>query len=139
MMGHNVGDLYDRCVTFYKNKRAIKYGDVCYTYAEMQDKAYRLANALSKIGFKKNDNISFLMANCPEYVFSEYALAKCGIVRVPLAVLLSNDDHIYMMNKAECKALIYHEKMLSRVKEMIPKLETVKTFICISEDPSKIP
>ncbi|HDP80261.1 MAG TPA: long-chain-fatty-acid--CoA ligase [Spirochaetes bacterium] len=139
MMSHNVGDLYDRCVTFYRDRRAIKCGEVSYTYGEMRDKAYRLANALTEIGFKKNDNISFLMANCPEYIFSEYALAKCGIVRVPLAVLLSNNDHIYMMNRAECKALIYHERLLPRVMEMIPKLETVKTFICIADDPSKVP
>lgn len=139
MIGHNVGDLYDRCVSFYKTKKAIKFGGVSYSYAEMQDKAYRLANALTKHGFKKGDRISFLMSNCPEYIFSEYALAKCGIVRVPLAVLLVNNDHIYMLNQAECKALIYHEKMMKRVLEMIPFMKTVKTFICIADDPATVP
>lgn len=139
MMDYSVGDLYDRCVTFYRNNCAIKFGNVSYTYADMQDKAYRIADALTKLDFRKGDRISFLMANCPEYIFTEYALAKCGIVRVPLAVLLSNNDHIYMMNRAECKALIYHEKMAGRVKEMIPYLETVRTFICIADDPSKVP
>lgn len=139
MMGHNVGGLYDRCVTFYRNKRAIIFGDVSYTYAETQKKAYSLANALAALGFKKNDKIAFLMANCPEYIFCEYALAKCGIVRVPLAVLLANSDHVYMMNRAECTALIYHERMIPRVKDMLPRLETVKTFICIAGDPSRVP
>jgi len=55
MIGHNVGDLYDRCVEFYPNNVAIKYGDTSYTYTEMQRKAYSLANALSKMGLKKGD------------------------------------------------------------------------------------
>jgi len=78
------------------------------------------------------------MANCPEYIFAEYALAKLGLVRVPLAVLLHSSDHIYMMNHSESVALIYHEKLASRVKEMLPHLETVKHFICVSEDPARV-
>ena len=135
-MGHNVGDMYDRCVTFYPDNTAIKCGDTAYTYTEMQNKAYRLANALSEMGLKKGDKAAFLMSNCPEYIFCEYALAKLGLVRVPLAVLLTSNDHIYMMNRAECKVLIYHEKMLTRVQQMMPQLETVETFICVSESPS---
>ena len=135
MIGHNVGDLYDRCVEFYPNNVAIKYGDTSYTYTEMQRKAYSLANALSKMGLKKGDKVAFLMSNCSEYIFCEYALAKLGLVRVPLAVLLTSTDHTYMVNRAECKALIYHEKMLARVQEMIPQFETVETYICFGENP----
>ncbi|MDT8273476.1 MAG: long-chain-fatty-acid--CoA ligase [Desulfomonilia bacterium] len=138
MIGHNVGDLYDRCVTFYPDNIAIKHGDIAYTYGEMQQKTYSLAGALADMGFQKHDRIAFLMSNCPEYIFCEYALAKLGVVRVPLAVLLTSNDHIYMMNKAECKALIYHEKMAPRVEQMIPHLTTVKTFICVSDAPSSV-
>jgi len=74
------------------------------------------------------------MANCPEYIFCEYALAKIGAVRVPLAVLLSPQDHVYMMNEAECTTLIYHESMKQRVEGMIPDLKTVARFICVGDD-----
>ena len=53
-------------------------------------------------------------------------MAKIGCIRVPLAVLLSSGDHVYMMNQAECTTLIYHEKMAPRVKEMMPQLSTVR-------------
>ena len=31
-----------------------------------------------------------------EYVACEFAVARIGAVRVPLAVLLANDDHVYI-------------------------------------------
>lgn len=138
MIHLTIGDLYDRCVEFYGDHTALTFGERSYTYREMGRYGDCLANAFQSIGLKKGDRVAFLMANCPEYVFCEIAVAKTGGIRVPLAVLLGSGDHIYMMNQAECSILIYHERMASRVKEMIPSLETVKTFVCISEEPSKV-
>jgi len=134
--GITCADLYDRSVAAFRPHTAILFNDIKYTYGELQKNAYSLANALNKLGLKKGDRVAFLMSNCPEYIFCEYALGKLGLVRVPLAVLLSSKDHIYMMNQSECVALIYHERLAGRVKEMIPALETVKRFICIAQDPT---
>ena len=136
--GITCADLYDRSVAAFRQNTAILYNDETYTYDEMQKKAYSLAHALNKLGLKKGDRVAFLMANCPEYIFCEYALGKLGLVRVPLAVLLTSRDHIYMMNQSECKAIIYHEKMAGRVKEMIPSLETVRHCICVAGDGASV-
>jgi len=138
MISMTIGDYYDRCVNFFGDRIALTYQSRSYTYQELGFSANCLLTALQALGLKKGDRIAFLMANCPDYVFCEYAIAKSGCIRVPLAVLLSSNDHIYMMNQAECTALIYHERMAERVKQMIPQLKTVKTFICITEDPSAI-
>ena len=34
---------------------------------------------------------------------------------MPLAVLLGDDDHVYMMNFARCQVLVYHAKFAPRV------------------------
>jgi fatty-acyl-CoA synthase len=132
------GDLYDRSVAAFHSNTAILFKNEKYTYDELQKNAYSLANALTKLGLKKGDRVAFLMANCPEYIFCEYALLKLGIVRIPLAVLISSKDHIFMMNQSECKALIYHEQMTERVKGMIPFLETVKNFVCVAQDQNSL-
>jgi acyl-CoA synthetase (AMP-forming)/AMP-acid ligase II len=139
-MGHTtVGDLYDSCVAHYGSQVALKFRRRTCTYEELGENAYRLANAFQALGLEKGDRVAFLMANCPEYVFTEYALTKLGAVRVPLAVLLGSDHHIYMMNHSRSVALVYHEKLAPRVQQMIPQLETVRHFICVSEDPDTAP
>jgi fatty-acyl-CoA synthase len=139
MIDLTIGDYYDRCVDFFGSHTAITFNDQSYTYSEMGHNANCILTGLQRIGLKKGDKVAFLMANCPEYVFCEYAVAKGGYIRVPLAVLLNSSDHIYMVNQAECSTLIYHEKMSSRVREMMPHLDTVTTFICITSDPSDLP
>jgi len=139
MISLTIGDLYDRCVQFYGERNAIVAGTQRYTYKEMGQNASRIVSVLQGLGLKKGNTVAFLMANCPEYIFCEYALAKAGCIRVPLAVLLSSNDHIYMMNQAECVALIYHERMTSRVLDMIPYLKSVKYFICIGTNPKSVP
>lgn len=133
MLRTTVGELYDRCVDFYGRRIAITHGSRSVTYDEMGANSKSLARALQDDGVSKGENIAILMANCSEYIFCEYALAKIGAVRVPLAVLLSPQDHIYMMNEAECTTLIYHESMFERVEGMIPGLKTVNRYICVGK------
>ncbi len=138
MIALTIGDLYDRCVQFHGRSTAITHGDRSYTYSQMGENANRLVNAFKGLGLGKGDRVAFLMANCPEYIFSEYAVAKTGCVRVPLAVLLGPEDHIYMVNQSRCTTLIYHETMADRIKEMSPRLETVRHYICVADDGATI-
>ena len=94
--GISCADLYDRSVAAFRQSTAILFNDEKYTYDDLQKNAYSLANALNKLGLKKGDRVGFLMGNCPEYIYCEYALGKLGMVRVPLAALLNSKDHIYM-------------------------------------------
>ncbi|MFH2131986.1 MAG: AMP-binding protein, partial [bacterium] len=138
MITLTVGDLYDRCVQYYGDDTALTCQDQSYTYREMGYHADCLLTALTGVGLKKGDRVGFLMANCPEYIFCEHAVAKAGAIRVPLAVLLNPDDHIYMLNLVACTTLIYHEKLAERIKGMIPKLETVEHYICVAADPANV-
>jgi acyl-CoA synthetase (AMP-forming)/AMP-acid ligase II len=139
MITQTIGDLYDRCTGNFGAKIALTYQGGHHTYAQVGENARRIANALQTLGLVKGDKVAFLMANCPEYVFCEYAVAKIGAIRVPLAVLLGSGDHVYMMNTVRATTLVYHEKMVGRVLEMIPALETVEHFICVAESAGSVP
>jgi fatty-acyl-CoA synthase len=138
MITQTIGELYDRCTENFGTHIALTYKGFNHSYAQVGENARRIANALQGLGLAKGDKVAFLMANCPEYVFCEYATAKIGTIRVPLAVLLSSSDHIYMMNQVKAKVLIYHEKMAGRVHEMMPDLKTVEHFICVADRPQNV-
>ena len=139
MVPLTVGQLYDRAVRHGGDLVAITQGERHVTYQELGDDALRLMSGLAHLGLSPGDRLAFLMANCAEYVACEYAVARLGATRVPLAVLLGNDDHVYMMNFAHCKALVYHEKLAARVAQMQPQLPGVRHFICVSDDPARVP
>ncbi len=133
-----IGDLYERAVLHGGDETALVEGEKSMTYAEVGRQAEGLLGSLQALGLGPGDRVAFLMKNCLEYVVCEYALAMAGVVRVPLAVLLGNEDHIYMMNFTECKALIYHEALADRVRAMAPHLETVEHWIVAAEESSLV-
>ena len=139
MIELTVVDLYDRAVRLGGDRTALTQGDRSMSYRQLGEGAARLAGAFAALGLGSGDRVAFLMANCMEYVACEYAVARIGAVRVPLAVLLANDDHVYMMNFARCTTLVYHEKLAARVLAMQPKLTTVRHYICVAGEASRVP
>ena len=131
MRPFTVGELYERAVRHGGDRVALTQESRSVTYAELGRDALRFATALQSLGIGPQDRIAFMMANCIEYVACEYAVARVGATRVPLATLLGNDDHVYMMNFARCRVLVYHQKFAARVAAMIPRLETIERFICV--------
>jgi fatty-acyl-CoA synthase len=139
MIPLSVAQLYDRAVLHGASRVAITDGDRHVTYAELGEQAARLVGAFSSFGIGQGDRVAFLIANCAEYVACEYAVAKVGAVRVPLAVLLGNDDHVYMMNLARCQTIFYSSRFANRIEQMTPQLQTVEHFISIGAGVEDLP
>ena len=127
-----VGQIYDFCTSSYGDSVALKQHGREITYRRLGSYGRRLSGALHREGIRKGDRVAFLMANCSEYVFTEYALARLGGIRVPLAAALGSEDHIYMMNHSGATTLVYHQDLAERVAAMIPSLETVTRFVCVA-------
>lgn len=128
-----LAELYNRAVRHGGDRTALCDDTRSLSYAELGEMSDRLAHALDQLGLAPGERAAFLMANCLDYVVCEYALAQIGVTRVPLAVLLGGEDHIYMLNFARCRALIYHASMLDRVIAMAPHLDSVVHFICVGD------
>lgn len=131
MIKSTVSELYERCADYYGTDVAIRDGERAYRYIDICESGLSLAAGLQQLGIAKDERVAFLMSNCADYIFCEYAVAKIGAVRVPLAVLLGSDDHIYMMNLTACRVLVYHVDYAERVAAMAPQLQSVEHFICV--------
>ena len=129
MIATTIAALYDRCIAAHGDRPALVMGEQSLSYRELGALADRIARGLQERGVGHGARVALLMANCPEYVACEYALARIGAVRVPLAALLATDDHVYMMNRAGCRALLYHEKFTERVAAMADSLEATPLYV----------
>src|SRR2546428_191003 len=66
------------------DRTAMVCGQRSRTYAQMQDRVNRLANALQAMGVGKGDKISVMALNSMEYVEIYYSVARLGAAFVPL-------------------------------------------------------
>ena len=81
-----------------------------FTYAELDDRAARLAGALAASGIAAGDRVAMLLSNGNEYVEALFACARIGAIAVPLSFRLAAAELEFMMEDSGSTALIYGEE-----------------------------
>lgn len=107
------------CLTFEKQK---------FTYSALDMLVSGIAGGLKALGVEGRDSVAILMDNCPEYIFSYFAILRTGGIAVPLNTFLTPDEISYILNDCGCKILIYNSAFSSRtekIKEITSSLKAV--------------
>ncbi|MES2424555.1 MAG: long-chain fatty acid--CoA ligase [Pseudomonadota bacterium] len=68
----------------YPSKPALVFFNSVLSYAEVLEKAERLAAHLHRIGVRKGDRVLLLMQNCPQLVIAHFAILRANAVVVPV-------------------------------------------------------
>ena len=90
----------------YPNKIAITYQDRHMTFAEVDARVNRLANALLALGLQRGDRVAALLDNSPRAIETRFALMKAGLCMVALNVRQAPDEHAYILHDSDSRALI---------------------------------
>ncbi|MFB6163779.1 MAG: long-chain-fatty-acid--CoA ligase [Haloarculaceae archaeon] len=120
----------------YPDRDAIvyPYRDQRWTYAEFDERANRLANALAELGVGHGDRVSTMLYNGSEIVLTVFACAKLGAVFNPLNYRLPAGEAEYILNDAESQVLIYEADTREAVHGAREDLETVREFLYVDDD-----
>ncbi|MDN5805069.1 MAG: acyl--CoA ligase, partial [Microlunatus sp.] len=79
-----VGDVLERAARHHGDRPAVQDGTTALTFAELHDRARRLASGLLSSGLRPGDRVLEALPNSCDLLVSEMALALAGLVRVPL-------------------------------------------------------
>ncbi|WP_413299101.1 AMP-binding protein [Bacillus sp. 1P10SD] len=121
-------ELIKRGAKYYAKETAVIYKDQKLTFEEVHKNSNRLANALFKLGLKKGNRISFLLANSIHSVEIDFAMLKSGLVRVPLNTRLSEEEQFHMIMETDSKAILFTEEFADRVGSLRERLSNVSLF-----------
>lgn len=135
-----LNDIWNTQVAAFPDREYVSDNlGVRYTYAEIDDKASRLAAWLHDVGVKNGDVVSCQMPPWSEFCILYVACLKVGAVSHPLPVTFNDEDLIYSMNLVESKAFMcptfhhktnFEDQILSAV-DRIPTLS--KDAICVHD------
>ncbi|MGH2793758.1 MAG: acyl-CoA synthetase [Actinomycetota bacterium] len=106
----SVGFWLSRRAALTPRRVAIKTGDRDITYAELDDRAARLAGVLTATGVGPGDRVAALLTNGNEYVESMFACARLGAILTPLSFRLAAPELAFMANDSGSTVLIYGEE-----------------------------
>ncbi len=101
--------------------------DIIWSWAEFARKVDAFAYGLFKLGLKKGDRVGMWGPNSPEWLVTQFATARLGLVLVNINPAYRVSELEYALNKVSCRAIVTAEQFkssnyLAMLKSLAPEL-----------------
>ena len=123
-----------RAKEIYPDYEAIIYEDRKYSWAEVYKRTVKFASALSKIGIRKGDTVSFLAFNTPEIFEGHYSVPMTGAVLNTINIRLDAKTIAYILEHSEAKVLVVDRQLHIEVKKALGILKRKIIIIDINDE-----
>jgi acyl-CoA synthetase (AMP-forming)/AMP-acid ligase II len=101
----NVGQVLSVNAQLYPGRLGAKDLSRALTYAQWEERANRLANAMAGLGLQKGDRVAIYAYNCLEWMELYAACAKSGTVAVPVNFRLTAPEVRYQLEDSGAAAV----------------------------------
>src|SRR3954447_11901703 len=107
LLGETIGANLDRTAARVPDREALvsRHEGIRWTYAELSERADRLARALLPSGLQKGDRVGVWSPNGADWILVQYATAKAGIVLVNVNPAYRTTELEYALNQSGCRRL----------------------------------
>ncbi len=129
LLGETVGQNLDRTAARVPDHPAliVRSQGVRWTYRELVDQAEAFAAGLLALGLQRGDRIGIWSLNNAEWVTTQFATAKAGLILVNINPAYRLTELEFALNKVGCKALITATRFktsdyLGLLTELAPEL-----------------
>jgi fatty-acyl-CoA synthase len=119
----NLGEILSAHARIQPDKLGARDSRRAMTFRQWNERACRLANALTGLGLAKGDRVALLAYNCVEWMEVYVALAKAGLVAVPLNFRLVGPEIRYIAEHCSARALIVQNDLVERVEGLRGSLD----------------
>ncbi|NUB01325.1 AMP-binding protein [Azospirillum melinis] len=130
LLGETIGAHLDRMAALSPDRPAliVRHQTVRWTYAEFKRAVDRVAAGLVALGLKPGERIGIWSQNNAEWVVTQFATAKAGLILVNINPAYRLHELEYAINKVGCAALILSPSFkssdyLGMMAKLAPELE----------------
>jgi acyl-CoA synthetase (AMP-forming)/AMP-acid ligase II len=103
------------------------------SFAEVGDRAARLAGALSRLGVQPGDRVGTFAWNNQEHLEAYLAVPSMGAVLHTLNLRLFPEQLAYIINHAADRVIIVDDSLVQLLSRVAPDLKTVEHFIVVGD------
>ncbi|WP_418004691.1 acyl-CoA synthetase [Mycobacterium sp. PDNC021] len=132
-MALNIADLAEHAIDAVPDRVALICGDEQLTYAQLEEKANRLAHYLHSRGVKKDDKVGLYCRNRIEIVIGMLGIIKAGAILVNVNFRYVEGELKYLFENSDMVALIHERQYADRVANVLPELPLLKTILVVED------
>jgi fatty-acyl-CoA synthase len=129
LIGLTIGQYFDAACERYYDRDAVvvRHQGIRLTYAQFRDRVDNLACGLMHLGLEPGDRVGIWSQNNVEWVLTQFATAKAGLIMVNINPAYRRAELQYALNKVGCRALIVapafkSSNYLEIVQDLAPEL-----------------
>ena len=126
-------DLFEAVADAVGDGPALVNGSQTRSWAELDDRASRLATALQSAGLTANSKIGFFLYNGNEYTEAYFATLKMRGVAVNINYRYRGKELQYLLDYSDAEALFYHRSLSSVVAEVANSLPKLKLLVEVDD------
>jgi fatty-acyl-CoA synthase len=129
-----VGAVLEEAAARWGEREALiaRHQNIRWTYRELDEAADRLAAGFVHLGLVPGDRIGIWAPNRYEWVVTQFASAKAGLILVTINPAYRTSELEYALNKVGCKALVLapsfktsdYAAMLDQIRSEVPLLRS---------------
>ncbi|MGV0641826.1 acyl-CoA synthetase [Mycolicibacterium sp. XJ879] len=129
----NIADLAEHAVDAVPDRVALICGDDELTYAQLEEKANRLAHYLIDKGVQKDDKVGLYCRNRNEIVIAMLGIVKAGAILVNVNYRYVEAELKYLFENSDMVALVHERQYADRVANVLPQTPAVKTVLVVED------
>jgi len=132
-MEFNLADLFENAVDHFGDREYLVCDGKRRTYAEMEERANRLAHHLAEHGIGPGDHVGIYALNSVEWVETLWAVFKLRAVWININYRYVEKELAYLFDNADLKALVYQREFAPRVRGVLDQLPLLSHSIVIDD------
>jgi 3-oxocholest-4-en-26-oate---CoA ligase len=129
----NIADLAEHAIDAVPDRVALICADEQLTYAQLEEKANRLAHYLIDRGVKKDDKVGLYCRNRIEIVIAMLGIVKAGAILVNVNFRYVEGELRYLFDNSDMVALVHERRYSDRVANVLPDTPNVKTTLVVED------
>jgi fatty-acyl-CoA synthase len=131
LIGATIGEYFDAIVEQFGERDALisRHQQIRWSWTELKQRVDAFATGLLALGLKPGERIGIWSPNNAEWVVTQFATAKVGLILVNINPAYRISELEYALNKAGCRALVTAARFktsdyLAMLGELAPELAT---------------
>jgi 3-oxocholest-4-en-26-oate---CoA ligase len=129
----NIADLAEHAIDAVPDRVALICGDEKLTYAQLEERANRLAHYLIDRGVQKDDKVGLYCRNRIEIVIAMLGIIKAGAILVNVNYRYVEGELRYLFENSDMVALVHERQYSDRVANVLPDTPNVKTALVVED------
>jgi 3-oxocholest-4-en-26-oate---CoA ligase len=133
----NIADLLEHAVDLAPDRTAVVCGDRRVTFAELDERANRLANHLAAQGVGPEAKVGIYSLNSVEFVESMFALFKLRAVPINVNYRYVEEELAYIFDDADLEAVIHQRRYAPRMAAVLPRFPGLRHVLVVEDGTSE--